>query len=92
MRIKIRYQYRLTQKLHQLHKQEQRKLFTHSTLTALFSIIGAQVSSDFSSALELFRNEVIHINGNTCVNPSIHLFVNDFVQLIISLKFYFLAR
>ena len=92
LEMKIRYQNRLTLKLHQLYRHQDRGPSTYSTATIFFALLGAQISVDMWSTLELFNNEVIYLNGKLCVNHHTHLFLQDLIQVIINLKFYFLMR
>ena len=46
LEMKIRYQNRLTLRLHQLHRQVSPFCFTYSTVTALFALLGSQMSVD----------------------------------------------
>ena len=92
LEMKIRYQHRLTLKLHQLYRHQYRGPATYSTATIFFALLGAQISVDMWSTLELFNNEVIYLNGKLCTNQYTHLFLQDLIQVIINLKFYFLMR
>lgn len=92
LEMRIRYQYRLTTKLQQLYNQQQSRMFTYSTATVFFLLLGSQLSVDMWSTLELLRSDSIYLNGRICTNSFTHLFLHDFVQVVINLKFYFLVR
>ena len=92
LEMKMRYQHRLTLKLHQLYRHQDRGPSTYSTATIFFALLGTQISVDMWSTLELFNNEVVYLNGKLCTNQYTHLFLQDLIQVIINLKFYFLMR
>ena len=92
LEMQVRYQNRLTLKLQKLHRQQRSRLFTYSTATVFFSLMSSQISVDMWSTLELLRSEVIYINGRICTNHFMHLFLHDFLQIIVNIKFYFLLR
>ena len=92
LEMKIRYQNRLTLRLHQLYRQQGINLLTRSTVTVFFSLLGSQISTDMWSTLELLKNELIYVNGQVCTNLFLHLFVHDLIQVVINLKFYFVTR
>ena len=92
LEMKIRYQNRLTLKLHQLYHYQDRGSSTYSTATIFFALLGSQISVDMWSTLEFFNNEVIYLNGKLCTNRYTHLFLHDLIQIVINLKFYFLTR
>lgn len=92
LEMQVRYQNRLTLKLQKLHRQQRSRLFTYSTATVFFSLMSSQISVDMWSTLELLRSEVIYINGRICTNHFMHLFLHDFLQIIVNIKFYFLMR
>ena len=92
LEMRIRYQYRLTTKLQQLHRQQQSRVFTYSTTTIFFILLGSQISVDMWSTLELLRSDSIYLNGKICTNSFVHLFLHDCVQALINIKFYFLVR
>ena len=92
LEMKIRYQNRLTLRLQQLYRHKDCRSYTYSTATIFFALLGSQISVDMWSTLELFRNEVIYLNGKICTNQYTHLFLHDLIQVVINLKFYFLTR
>ena len=92
LEMRIKYQNRLTLRLHQLYRQQGTNLFTRSTVTVFFSLLGSQFSMDMWSTLELLKSELIYVNGKVCTNLYLHLFLHDLVQVIINIKFYFLTR
>lgn len=92
LEMKIRYQNRLTLRLHQLYRQQGINLLTRSTVTVFFSLLGSQISTDMWSTLELLKSELIYVNGQVCTNLFLHLFLHDLIQVVINLKFYFLTR
>lgn len=92
LEMRIKYQNRLTLRLHQLYRQQSKNLFTRSTVTVFFSLLGSQFSMDMWSTLELLKNELIYVNGKVCTNLYLHLFLHDLIQVVLNLKFYFLTR
>jgi hypothetical protein len=46
-----------------------------------------------SNLIQLFiKNNLIYLNGTVCSNPNFQLFTGDFLQLIITIKYYILHK
>lgn len=87
-----RYQYRLTPKLHWLYLQDRKTSKSFSTRTLDYVLMASQLLPDFWCVKEALNSNLVFLNGSQVQNPNIYLFLNDFVQLTINLKFYFLSK
>jgi predicted rRNA methylase YqxC with S4 and FtsJ domains len=47
---------------------------------------------DRENALSLISNNLVFVNGHVTSNPTFLIFKNDFIQLLISLKYYVLFK
>lgn len=89
-----RYQYRLTPKI-QLMYYPTRYVITKSSkfqLKLSYALVLSRLSSDQWTSDFLIDNKYVYLNGNLVTNGFTMIFPNDFLQLIISLRFYVLHR
>ena len=90
--ISIRYQYRLTPKI-QKQYYLQRKILQDTTLFNLGTLIlSTKLAPDHWFMDELLKSESVFLNGLSCQNKHTKLFVNDFIQCFINIKFYIVLR
>ena len=86
--IKAHYQYRLTPKLQKHHFKLRSRQSTLHTFTLGFALMMANFAPDSWSSKELIHNCNVYLNGKVCLNDKSYLFMGDFIQLIVNLKFY----
>jgi ribosomal protein S4 len=55
-------------------------------------ILYSRLAPDLNSAKALITNNLVFINGSVCLNQNLILLKNDFFQLVISFKYYLLAK
>ena len=92
LNLPIRYQYRLTPKLHALY-QSHRALDSRRPMTTLGHVLmSAKFFPDSWSVSEALDARWVHLNGVVCKNANLSLFKGDFIQLIVSLNFYLVFR
>lgn len=92
LNLPIRYQYRLTPKLHTLY-QSHRALPRLRPMTTLGHVLmSAKFFPDSWSVSEALGARWVHLNGVVCKNANLSLFTGDFIQLIVSLNFYLVFR
>ena len=92
--LSCRYQYRLTPKLHKIYVAKTRgQVVPRRTIMNLeFALTTAKMVPDAWSVREILHNYYVYVNGRVCLNPDLRLFEGDFVQLIISFKFYLINK
>ena len=90
--VYAKYQYRLTTRL-------QTYFFSHRHITSRKihmvledTLIMATFTTDRWVTREFLANNLVFLNGVTCVNPRAVLFMGDLVQMLINLKFYIARR
>jgi len=92
LNLNVRYQYRLTRHLYRLQhltKQTQALIFD---LTLKNVLLNSHFAYDHHSSLLLISNGLVFVNGIMTNNPNMHLFQNDFIQIVVSLKYYIIYR
>ena len=61
-------------------------------LTLTQVLINARLVLDFQLSKLLVMSNVVFINGFLGDNPKLRVFTNDFVQLIVNLRYYIIYR
>lgn len=92
LNLKIKYQYRLTRYLSRFNKFIRFKTFLVNELKLSNTILKSKLLPDENS-IELFiNNGLIFINGFNCFNQNYQIFIGDFIQLVVSIKYYLLHK
>ena len=86
--ITTRYQYRLSILLERIYVKDRQVNELNLQLSLLPFTVQTQLVPDFWSAEEIFKANWLFINGWVCRNKNLTLLLNDFLQLIVSLKYY----
>jgi ribosomal protein S4 len=55
-------------------------------------ILRSRFSLDDRSSNPLIQNGIVFINGLVVTNPQIYLYVGDFIQLYVNIKYYIVYR
>lgn len=84
----LRYQYRLTPRLQKLYFAARKDVSPHHNFTLEFALLAVKFTQDRWSLGQLLSSRSVFLNGFSCVNSSVKLFTNDFIQLVVNLKFY----
>ena len=92
LNMPVRYQYRLTPKLQKRYFVARRSRLSHLSLTMGFALMTSRLIFDHHTLKELLLSSNVYLNSIVCSNSSTRLFVNDFVQLVVNLKFYVVLR
>ena len=89
-----RYQYRLTPKIQLMYYPTRYTLLKSSKfqLKLSYALVLSRLASDQWTSDLLIDNKYVYLNGTLVTNGSTMIFPNDFLQLIISLRFYVLHR
>jgi ribosomal protein S4 len=92
LNLSYKYQKKLTTYLSKFHKLVKFKLFLFFELRLLNVLVKSRFLSDLEFSSYLIKNKNIFVNGIICLNPMLQLFVNDFVQMYINIKFYIIFK
>lgn len=90
--LKFKYQYRLTNFFLRIKNLFKGKFFNIFNLSLLNTLISAKFIFLKSVTIDFIYNNYVYVNGKIINNISYVLFKNDFIQLIISLKYYFFYK
>ena len=88
LNIPSRYQYRLTPKLQTCYTQNRQILKPYSSLSLDYLLMSSHLIPDFWVLDSLLDSQSIFLNGFLTQNPRVRVFINDFIQLTINLKFF----
>lgn len=86
--IPSRYQYRLTPKLQTHYIQNRQVLKPYASLGLDYLLMASHLVPDFWVMDSLLENKSVFLNGLLLQNPRIKVFISDFIQLTINLKFF----
>jgi len=92
LNIHAKYQYRLTPKLQIRYFQARKNERRFSTFDLGFAIMTTHLAPDVWSTNEFLANGYVFLNGECHSNPSTKLFIHDFIQLVVNIKFYITLR
>jgi hypothetical protein len=89
-----RYQYRLTPKIQLMYYPTRYTILKSSKfqLKLSYTLVLSRLASDQWTSDFLIDNKYVYLNGNLVTNGFTMIFPNDFLQLIVSLRFYILHR
>lgn len=90
--LKFKYQYKLTNYLSKYNKFINFKTYLFSEMTLLNLLIRTRLLPNDSLCSLFIKNNMIFLNGLSCSNQHLQTFVGDFIQLIVSLKYYILYK
>lgn len=87
-----RYQYHLTRNLNKLQRVTKKFEFRLYDLTLHRLILNSRFVFDLNTSMSLINSNLVYVNGRVSSNPNLYLFVNDFIQIVVSLKYYIVYR
>lgn len=90
--LKFKYQYKLTNYLFKYKKFINFKTFLINEFKLINIIIQSKILLDEQIIQMFLYNNLLYVNGRNVFNKNIQLFVGDFVQLLISIKYYILFK
>ena len=90
--INARYQYRLTPQIQARYFRARRLTSSTTVVTLSFLLATTRLTPDSSTAISVTSQNLVYLNGLVCRNSATRLFINDFVQLVVSVKYYILMR
>lgn len=86
--VSIRYQYRLTPKIQNIYMAARNSSPANLSFNVGTALLSAKLAPDNWFLTELLNSKTLFLNGINCLSSSTRLFVNDFIQLIVNIKFY----
>ena len=90
--LNFRYQYKLTNYLARYKKFINFKTFLFLEMRLINILIKSRLFNDLNLALIFINYNLIFVNGIFCNNQNLQIFVGDFIQVVINLKYYILTR
>lgn len=86
--LNFKYQHKMTKYLYKFHKFIKFKTFLINEMTLKNILIRSRIFTETSLIDFLIINNLIYVNGYLVNNNIQQLFVGDFIQLILNLKYY----
>lgn len=90
--IKVRYQYRLTPILQKQYLYSRNEKIEHLSFTLGYALLSSKFAHDTWVLTSLIANNSVYLNGTVCSNAKTRIFTNDFIQLLVNLKYYISLR
>ena len=75
--------------LHTSQRLHQNKM---QTLLLKHSLVESKLASNLEVAVQYITKGLTFLNGSLSSNPNLHLVQHDFVQLVVSLKYYTIIK
>ena len=92
LNFNLKYQYRLTRELTRLSRTKNNSHIFIKELTLLNILFNSHFVTDIQLSNLLINSNVVFVNGILSNNVSLNLFKGDFIQIIVSLKYYIVYR
>ena len=92
LNFNCRYQIGLTKRLMWLRRLKRTNALRLQEVTLQKTLLNSHFVFDLSSSLALVQSNTVYVNGINSKNPNLKLFVGDFIQLIVSLRYYIVYR
>jgi len=92
LNFNCRYQIGLTKRLMWLRRLKRSNALRLQEVTLQKTLLNAHFVFDLSSSLSLVQSNTVYVNGVNSKNPNLKLFVGDFIQLIVTLRYYIVYR
>lgn len=92
LNVNFRYQHRLTKYLLKFRKIVKFKLILVSDTNFLNLVLKTKFAPDYATSSFFFKNNFIFLNYVPCTNENLQIFAGDFVQLVITCKYYLMYK
>jgi hypothetical protein len=92
LNLKFTYQKKLTRYLVKFFRLNRLVLLKFNELKLNTVLTTTLLVPDRENALLLISNNLVFVNGNLVLNADFLIFKNDFLQLLVSVKYYILFR
>ena len=90
--IKFQYQHRLTKYLPQFYKLSRISLIKSTELKLENLLLFTHLLPDLVTCQEFFNSNLVFLNGRTVFCGKVYTVRNDFIQILISIKYYILFK
>lgn len=92
LNLRLRYQHRLTVCLARLARIRRESELHFHELQLFRVVLHSKLATDLRSSFLMIQNGLIYLNGAASTNPNTFLVSGDFIQAVVSLKFYIVYR
>lgn len=92
LKFNLKYQHRLTHKLAKLRFIKNKCTTRIYDLTLSKILLNTRFVYDLNVSKSLIDNALVYVNGVVTRNPNLLLYVSDFIQIAISIKYYIVYR
>lgn len=92
LNLKFTYQKKLTRYLVKFFRLNRLVLLKYNELKLSTVLTTTLLVPDRENSLLLISNNLVFVNGSLVLNPTFLIFKNDFLQLLVSVKYYILFR
>ena len=92
LNLKFRYQHRLTKFIINYRKILHKKFLPVFEMRLFNILVRTRLILDQITSKKFIDNRLVFVNGVCCVNRNLQLFTNDFLQLIVTYKYYIIFR
>lgn len=92
LKFHFRYQAKLTRKVTALRRLKGLFSIWYLELSLHRVLLNSRFTFDYKTSLDLVSSGLVFNNGLLAVNNAMRLFVNDFIQLFVSIKYYISYR
>ena len=86
--LSYRYQSKLTSYIFRFYRIRRQSATYYTNLTLAYILGRTHFVNDVVTVKHLLSRDVVYVNGSSVHNPNILLFTNDFIQLIVHIKYY----
>lgn len=90
--IHARYQGGLTRRLVRLRRVKRLNSLRVEELKLVSTLVNMRLVFDVNSSAHLIESNVVYVNGVVVRNKNLPLFLGDFIQILISLRYYITYR
>jgi hypothetical protein len=90
--IKFQYQHRLTKFLPQFYKLSRISLIKSTELKLENLLLFTHLLPDLVTCQEFFNSNLVFLNGRTVFSGKVYTVRNDFIQILVSIKYYILFK
>jgi hypothetical protein len=92
LNLNFRYQAKLTKKITALRRLKTTFSIRQVELSLYRTLLNVRFVFDEKTSLDIINEGLIFVNGLAASNPFMQIFFNDFVQLLVSIKYYISYR
>ena len=92
LNLNFRYQYRLTRFLAKVSRIRNNSHIFINELTLLKLLFNSHFVTDLQFSKLLIESNLVFVNGLNTNNSNLNLFLGDFIQIIVNLKYYIVYR